>query len=167
MIVALMFFAVSLAPGEPALRHQPSSNSLACRKLPIAALESAVGAKAAAPAGSDRDKFSSCRVTVGTVNVKLEYHQPGQPGLPADVKTGLLGAAEMMGSGDDIKILESKDFGNIGCLSATVSIPGLKGYVDTTCFLPKGYYTLSLGREGAAIPMDTVKGLLEKVAAAR
>jgi hypothetical protein len=131
----------------------------------MAALESALGATPRAPTGSDQDKFSSCRVTVGTVNVKLEYHQAGQPGLPPDVKTGLAGAREMLTSGDSA-ILESKDFGNMGCLQSTLSVMGTKAYV-TTCFMPKGYYTLTMNREASAIPMDTVKGVLEKVAAAR
>jgi hypothetical protein len=33
--------------------------------------------------------------------------------------------------------------------------------------MPKGYYTLTMNRESSAIPMDTVKGVLEKVAGAR
>ena len=157
--------AAALVQKEAWATHQPSSKSRACGQLPIAALESALGAKAGAPAGSDQDKFSSCRVTVGGANVKLEYHQAGQPGLPSDVKMGLAGATAMM-SGGDIKLIESKDFGDIGCLQAAIAV-GAKGIVETSCFMPKGYYTLSIGRDGAAIPMDTVKGLLEKFAAAR
>jgi hypothetical protein len=98
--------------------------------------------------------------------VKLEWHQPGQPGLVADVKTGLAAATAMMGSGGPIKLDESKDYGNIGCLRSTTEIGGGKA-VDTSCFLPKGYYNLSIGRESNPVPMETVKSLLEKVAAAR
>jgi hypothetical protein len=162
--VVLLFLTAVVAP-EPSSLPQASDNSQACRQLPMAALESALGAKPGKPTGSDRDKFSSCRVMVGTANVNLEYHQPGQPGLPFDVKTGIAGATEMLAS-SDAKILESKDFGNIGCLRSTLSFGGSKSYV-TTCFMPKGYYTISLSRESSAIPMETVKGLLEKVAAAR
>jgi hypothetical protein len=145
---------------------QASSSSQACKQLPLADLESALGAKPGTPSGSDRDQYSSCIVRVGTFNVKLEWHQPGQPGLVADVKTGLAGAAEMMGSGGPIKLDESKDFGNIGCLRSTTEIGGQK-VADTSCFMPKGYYNLSVGGGSSPVPMETVKGLLEKVAAAR
>jgi hypothetical protein len=161
--MSCLFVVLSLLAPSPL---PPAASSQACKRLPLADVESALSGKAAAPTGSDRDQYSLCQVRVGTFNVKLEWHQPGQPGLVGDVKAGLAAATAMMGAGGPIKLDESKDYGNIGCLRSTTEIGGGKA-VDTSCFMPKGYYNLSIGSESNPVPMETVKGLLEKVAASR
>jgi hypothetical protein len=130
--------------------------------LPVADIEAALGAKIKSRIGSDQDKFNSCTVNAGAASAKIEYHQPGQPGLPTDVKTGLAGMTAAFGS--SFKNLETREFGEIGCYRGVLAFGGQE-MKSTACFLPKGYYTFSVVKPGDFVPMETVKALLEKVMA--
>ena len=67
--------------------------------------------------------------------------------------------------GKDLKGWESRDFGEIGCYRSVMAFGG-EEMKTTACFLPKGYYTLSVSKPGDFVPMEAVKAWLEKTAAA-
>ncbi len=157
---AASFLAIDRCEAQPAL---PSPDAKLCKLLPVGEIEAALGAKVGSRIGSDRDKFNSCTVNLGGTSVKIEYHQPGQPGLPTDVKTGLAGMTAAFGS--SLKNLETREFGEIGCYRGVLAFGGQETK-STACFQPKGYYTFGVVKPGDSVPMETVKALLEKTAAA-
>ncbi len=161
--IILTVFGIAFVISESIGRAQSliaSPKAKLCKALPVADIEAVVGTKLTRKSGSDMEKYSSCTAFFGDASAKIEYHQPGQVGLPTDVKSGLAGATAMVGS----KIEDSRDFGKIGCYQMTIM-----AVKSTACFLPKGYYTLSVGGSLANfVPMEKVKDLLKKtVAAAR
>jgi hypothetical protein len=132
--------------------------------MALPAVEAALGAKSTRVVGSDGPNFHSCSVTAGpSASAKLEQHVPGQPGLPRDVPAGLAGARQLVGSG--AKDFEGKAFGAIGCYRHSLSMGSLGDARSTSCFMPGGYLVLTLTRQDAFVPMETVRDLLQQVAA--
>jgi len=147
-----------------AFSQTPSIDAKLCKTLPVEEIEAVVGAKLLRKSGVDAAEFNSCTAFFGSggVMVKVERRSPGQEGLPPDVKAGLTGISTIFGSA--FKGLKTKDFGEIGCYQGTFEAGG--GVKTTVCFQPKGYYSLTIGGLSEFLPMETVKGLLEKLMAA-
>jgi hypothetical protein len=164
--VFLAFGLVSFLFGGLSQAQMASPDAKLCKTFPVADVEAVVGSKSTKKIGSDMDKYNSCTVLFGGLtSAKIEWHQPGQGGLPPDVKTGLMGLTMMMGK--DMKNLQTRDFGEVGCYQGSLAASGQE-IKSTVCFLPKGYYTISVGGLPNYVPMESVKALLEKaVAAAR
>jgi hypothetical protein len=79
---------------------------------------------------------------------------------------------EMMKTGGELTIEDTKDFGSVGCYTMKVA-PGVLGIPKplhgTACFqLSGGYLILTLGSEDPdQVSYDVVKRFLEKAAARR
>jgi len=165
LLLAAFGMAAFLSEGSSLAQSMlPSPDAKLCKSIPVADIEAAAGSKLVRKTGTDGDKYNSCTAIFGgTTSAKIEYHQPGQGGLPADVKSGLIGLTAVFGS--DLKGLQTRDFGDIGCYQGALAFGGQE-VKSTVCFLPKGYYSLSVGGLPNFVPMETVKALLEKTAAA-
>ncbi len=158
LVVVMMLLAPLSAHARPE-RELPGPDASLCKALPVAEIAEQLGAKAGTMAGRDLEDYQSCTAHFGEAVVKIEHHTPGQPGLPADVASGLRGLAATMGS--SIEELETHDFGDIGCYRGVLSLGGQR-VRTTSCFEPKGYYTMSVATPKAKVPMEELKAILEK-----
>lgn len=138
-----------------------------CSLLSIDELETLYGEKAGPPRWLDGQTLSTCNVTIGGFAVNLQIAQPGTPGLPTSVLSGLEGIKLMLSGGKSpFQDLELKDFGNIGCYSARTTgfLSGPRSIYTTTCFaVDGGYLNLSMADEDPArASFDVVKEFTEK-----
>jgi hypothetical protein len=143
----------------------PSADAKTCMLLAPSDLEAALGATVTRQVGTDSSTYSSCTISAGTTaSAKLEIHAPGQVGLPRDVASGLMAAKATIG--EVMKDFETETLGDVGCYRGRLEVDQLGATSTTTCFLPAGYFVLTLTRPDALVPASTVKALLDKVAAA-
>jgi hypothetical protein len=93
--LALLALDCNESPAQPSL---PGPDAQACKLLPTAQIEAALGATVTRQAGTDSPKMNSCTVTAGeSASARIEIHEPGQVGLPADVTSGLAAAKATIG----------------------------------------------------------------------
>ena len=177
--VALWLLAITLtfvaAPDILAAQASPSSGSdlKACKVMPTPELETAFGGKVTTPHGFDGDA-SVCTVNIGGLAIKLQSAPPGTAGLPTSISQGLAGARMMLGAAKQTPKTNTKDFGNIGCLSMKMKKgfdgkPLSRPLLTTSCFLVEGgYLNMSVASENPKLgSFEVVKALLEQAAAKR
>jgi hypothetical protein len=169
LAIAVAFVSGLAAQTSPA--H--GSDVKACKLMPTPELESAFGGKVTNPHGFDGDS-SICTANIGALAVKLQSAPPGMSGLPTSIPQGLAGARMMLGAAKQTPGTNTKDFGNVGCLSMKMKKgfdgkPLPKPLLTTSCFLVEGgYLNLSVSSENPKQgSFDVVKALLEKAAAKR
>ena len=150
------------APGPAAAQ---GSDSKACKQLPTAEVEAALGTTVQRKSGNDLPNFSSCTVFAGAASAKVEIHAAGQAGLPKDVASGLSGVKEMLGS--RMQGFETEESGDVGCYRGTLTIKGAGSAYATTCFKPAGYFTVTVTRSDMLASFAAVKAVLAKIAAVR
>ena len=162
-----MIFATLLAVGYGDLAAQlPTPDAKTCKLLSTDAIESALGTAVTRQAGTDSDRYSSCTYSAGaSASAKLEIHAPGQAGLPTSVAMGLEFAKATIA--EAMENFETEALGNVGCYRGTLRLDELGAINTTTCFIPSGYFVLTLGRSDELVPTAAVKELLEAVAEAR
>jgi hypothetical protein len=178
-IGAIAVVAVSLAwavdPGILAAQASPTPavQSKVCRLMPMAELEMTYGRKITKPHGFDGES-SVCSANIGRLAIKLQSAAPGTPGTPTSISQGLVGARMMLGQAGQNPATNTKDFGNIGCMSMKMTKgfdgkPLAKRLFSTSCFLVEGgYLNLTIAGDNAKqVGFESVKLLLEKAAARR
>lgn len=174
-IAALAVSLVWLAPSL--LAAQASSNSApktkVCQLLPASELESTYRGKVTNPHGVDGES-SICTANIGRLAIKLQGAAPGTRGAPTSISTGLVGARMMLGQAKQKPEDNTRDFGNVGCMSMKMTRgfdgkPLAKRLFSTSCFLVEGgYLNLTIaGDSGQQVGFETVRILLEKAAARR
>jgi hypothetical protein len=156
LAIAVWVFAQSSAIA------QASSDSKACKQLPTAEVEAALGTAIERKLGNDLPNFSSCTVFAGpSASAKVEIHAAGQAGLPKDVASGLAGVKEMLGS--RMQGFETETAGDVGCYRGTLTMKGAGSAFATTCFKPTGYVTVTVTRADMLPTFAAVKAVLAKV----
>ncbi len=178
-IGAITILVVNLAwLGNPCLLSaQTPSNSeaqtKACQLIPTTELEAAYGGKVTNPHGVD-GASSICTANMGGIAIKLQSAAPRTPGVPTSISQGLAGARMMLGQAKQKPENNTRDFGNVGCMSMKMTRgfdgkPLGKRLFTTSCFLVEGgYLNLTVAGDNAKqVGFDRVKLLLEKAATRR
>jgi hypothetical protein len=170
--------AVNLAWVAPILlagQASPTSASQTrvCHLLPTTELEATYRGKVTNPHGIDGES-SICAANIGGLAIKLQSAAPGTPGVPTSISQGLAGARMMLGQAKQKPENNTRDFGNVGCMSMKMTRgfdgkPLAKRLFTTSCFLVEGgYLNLTIAGDNAKqVGFQTVKMLLEKAAAPR
>ncbi len=175
VIVALAVSVVWFAPNPLAMQVPPTSASQpkVCQLLPTSELESTYRGKLTSPHGIDGES-SICSANIGGYAIKLQSAAPGTPGVPTSISLGLAGARMMLGQAKQKPDENTKDFGNVGCMSMKMTRgfdgkPLAKRLFTTSCFLVEGgYLNLTIaGDDAKQVGFEKVKPLLEKAAALR
>ena len=168
-------FAVVAGPRFWASQTSPTSGAeaKACQLMPTSELEAAYGGKPTNPHGFDGDS-SVCTVNIGGLAIKLQSAPRGTAGVPTSIRQGLAGARLMLGEARQSPQTNTKDYGEVGCLSMKMTKefdgkPLVKPLLTTSCFLVEGgYLNMSVaGENPKQVRFDVIKGLLEKAAARR
>ena len=149
------------------------ADAKACQLMPTLELETAYGSKPTNPHGFDGNS-SVCTVNIGGLAIKLQSAPPGAAGVPTSIRQGLAGARMMLGAAKQSAATNTKDYGEVGCLSLKMTKgfegkPLTKPLLTTSCFLVEGgYLNMSVaGENPKQVRFDLIKGLLEKAAARR
>jgi hypothetical protein len=142
----------------------PTAESKACKALPTAAVEAALGSRVASKTGSDLAQSSSCTVAAGAANAKVEIRKAGQPGLPTDAASALEAVKRLLG--DRMQDFESEVIGNVGCYRGTLEVKGFGTSYATACVLPSGYITVAVTRSDELAEFAAVKAVVDKLASA-
>ena len=149
------------------------SEAKACKLMPTADLEAAFRGKVKNPYGADGES-SVCTANIGGLAIKLQSSPPGAAAVPASIQQGLVGFRMMLAEAGQSPETNTKDFGNVGCMSLKMTKgfdgkPLAKPLFTASCFLVDGgYLNLSVaGENRKQIGFDTLRRLLEKAAARR
>lgn len=170
-----------VAPGSVRTSAQaqaePNREELACRLLPIAEVEALSGTKAGMPPhGYHSDADSTCMVSFGNDGgfVRVVSASPEAPGVAPTVQGQLGALRSKIVTGQYPPKVETRDYGNVGCLGITfTSDPQGRAYDkpihQTICLqLTGGYLLLHLASHNDPILSDEhVKALLAKAAERR
>jgi hypothetical protein len=164
-----------VAPYSLTAQTSQSSGSRAktCELMPTPELESTFKGKVKNPHGADGES-SVCTVNIGGLAIKLQTAAPGADGVPTSIPQGLAGFRMMLAEARQSPKKNTKDFGNVGCMSLKMT----KGFDGTSlakplftasCFMVEGgYLNMSVaGENRKQTGCDVLKGLLEKAAARR
>jgi hypothetical protein len=150
------------------------SEARACKLMPTAELEATFRGKAKNPHGADDGESSVCTVNIGGLAIKLQSAAPGADGVPTSIPQGLVGFRMMFAESRRSPGKNTKDFGNVGCMSLKLTKgfdgkPLGKPLFTASCFMVEGgYLNMSVaGENRKQIAFDVLKGLLEKAAARR
>jgi hypothetical protein len=146
------------------LAQAPSANSTACKALPMAEVETALGSPVSSTTGSDAPQLSSCTAAAGSANAKIEIRRPGQPGLPTDAAAAIEGVKLMLA--DTMKDFQSQVSGNVGCYRGMLDVKGFGTSYATVCVAPSGYITVAVTRSDKLAEFAAVKAVVDKLAAA-
>ncbi len=167
--------ALGAGPRSWAAQVSPTSGAdvKACQLMPTSELEAAYGGKPTNPHGFDGDS-SVCTVNIGGLAIKLQSAPPETAGVPSSIRQGLAGARLMLGQARQSPQTNTKDYGEVGCLSMKMTKgfdgkPLAKPLLTTSCFLVEaGYLNMSVaGDNPKQVRFDVIKALLEKAAARR
>ena len=152
-------------------------NAKACALLPIPQLEALYHGKAGTPRGFDQSGGSICNVSIAGRVANVQFAAPGDEGALHTIQEGFALISEMAADNKDKAKFETKNYGKVGCLKSELSPAALgqdaptgqKPAYGVGCFMVEGgYLNLTLSSDDALqISFDTVKQLLEKVAAHR
>jgi hypothetical protein len=175
VIVALAAILASVAPSLLAAQASPTSASQTrvCQLMPTTELEATYRGKLTNPHGIDGES-SICTANIRGLAIKLQSAAPGTPGVPTSISQGLVGARMMLGQAKQKPEDNTRDFGNVGCMSMKMTRgfdgkPLAKRLFTTSCFLVEGgYLNLTIaGDDAKQVGFEKVKPLLEKAAARR
>jgi len=171
IVVSLAWVVPSFPAGQSSSTSAPKTK--VCQLLPTTELETTYRGKVTNPHGFDGES-SICTANIGEVAIKLQSVAPGTRGVPTSISQGLVGARMMLGQAKQKPESNTKDFGNVGCMSMkmTKGFDGkslAKRLLTTSCFLVDGGYlnVTIAGNDGKHVGFETVKLLLEKAAARR
>lgn len=174
-VILVTTLALVAGPHSLAAQGSPSygPNAKACKLMPTSDLEASYGGKVTNPHGFDGDS-SICTVNIGGLAVKLQSAPPRTDGVPTSIPQGLMGARMMLGGAKQAPETNTKDFGEVGCLSMKMTKgfdgkPLAKSLFTSSCFLVAGgYLNMSVASENPKqVGFDLIKTLLEKAAARR
>lgn len=175
---AIAVVAVNMAWIPPSfLVAQTSSTSASqvkvCQLMPTTELETTYRGKVTNPHGIDGES-SICTANIGGLAIKLQSAALGTRGVPTSISLGLVGARMMLGQAKQKPENNTRDFGNVGCMSMKMTRgfdgkPLAKRLFTTSCFMVEGgYLNLTIAGDNAKqIEFEKVKPLLEKAAARR
>ena len=140
---------------------------------PTTELETTYRGKVTNPHGIDGES-SICTANIGGLAIKLQSAALGTRGVPTSISLGLVGARMMLGQAKQKPENNTRDFGNVGCMSMKMTRgfdgkPLAKRLFTTSCFMVEGgYLNLTIAGDNAKqIGFEKVKPLLEKAAARR
>jgi hypothetical protein len=175
-VIAVLAVSVALVvPGLLAAQASATSASQTkvCQLMPTSELETTYRGKVTNPHAVDGDS-SLCSANIGGLAIKLQSATSGMAGVPTSVSQGLAGARMMLGQAKQKMENNTRDFGNVGCMSMRMTRgfdgkPLAKRLFTTSCFLVEGGY-LNLTVAGDSVQQvgfEKIKPLLERAAARR
>lgn len=140
-----------------------------CKLLPMADLEAHYSSKAQRVSGSENPALSVCTANFGSYTARLESgpHDPVQ--LAPNVATMLMGVKAMLGSSKQLQLLDTQDFGRVGCYRTKVSSGGETAYSTVCVMMPDGWYLnfTMTHADPQRVTFDIVRSMVEKIAARR
>lgn len=140
-----------------------------CKLLPMADLEAHYNSKAQRVSGSEDRALSVCTANFGSYTARLESGPHDPVRLAPDVATALMGVKAMLGSSKQLQLLDTQDFGRVGCYRTKVAFGNDVTYSTVCVMMPDGWYLnfTMTHADPQRVTFDTVKSMVEKIAARR
>lgn len=163
-LIALLITANAIA--QPVMAN---ADAKVCKLLPMEDLRTHYSSPPQRVSGSDDSILSVCAANFGSFVAKLESGPHDPAALPPNIAAGLMGVKAMLGSSKQLQLLDTHDFGRVGCYKTKVSFGGETIYSTVCLMMPDGWYLnfTMTHADQQRVSYEIVKSMVEKIAARR